>query len=190
MRHGNLFVISGPSGAGKGTLMARLMQAVPDAWLSVSATTRKPREGEQDGVNYYFLTRRKFQNMIKREEFLEWAEYAGNLYGTPLKSVEEHRALGDQVLLEIEVQGAAQVAQKVPGAVLVFIAPPSLEELERRLRNRGTDSEEAIARRLETAKVEMTRQDEYDVVIVNDDLDEAAAQLIAVVNEYAEGIRG
>ena len=165
--------------------MARLVQAVPDTWLSVSATTRKPREGEQEGVNYYFLSKRAFKAKIERGEFLEWAEYAGNFYGTPLASVNEHRALGEQVLLEIEVQGAAQVREKVPDAVLVFIAPPSLEELERRLRNRGTDSEEAIARRLEAAKRELPLQDDYDVVIINDDLDVAANELIDIVNEYA-----
>ena len=190
MRNGNLFVISGPSGAGKGTLVARLLREVPDCWLSVSATTRAPREGEVDGVNYYFVTVERFMELVEADEMLEWAQYSGNLYGTPKRSVLEHAEQGYQVLLEIEVQGAAQIRKAIPESVLVFIEPPSLEELERRLRNRGTDSEEAIQRRLETARVELERKGEYDFILVNDDLDVATEELVAFVNSVAEGKRG
>lgn len=189
MRTGNLFVVSGPSGAGKGTLVARLLKAVPDAWVSVSATTRKPRPGEQDGVSYYFKTRDEFEDLIKNDGLLEWAEYSGNCYGTPLQSVRDHMSAGEQVVLEIEVQGASQVKRRIPEAHLVFIAPPSYEELESRLRGRGTEDEASIKRRLATARKELALKSDYDTCIVNDDVDEAAAQLIAYVNEQAEGNR-
>ena len=168
MRHGNLFVVSGPSGTGKGTLIARLLEEVPDAWLSVSATTRRPRPGEEEGG------------------FLEWAEYSGNCYGTPRASVEREMAAGRQVILEIEVQGALQVREKMPEAHLVFIEPPSLEELERRLRGRGTETDDVVDMRMRTALVELSQKMEYDYRLVNDDLDEATRQLVAYVNEIAE----
>ena len=166
--------------------MARLLREVDDVWVSVSATTRKPREGEVEGKNYFFHSRESFQAMIDAGELLEWAEYAGNYYGTPKAKVLEHMAQGEQVVLEIEVQGAALVKKAIPEAHMVFVDPPSLEELERRLRNRGTDSEEAIEKRLKTAIVELSRKSEYDYVIVNDDLDTAVAELVAYVNEQAE----
>lgn len=186
MRQGNLFVISGPSGAGKGTLVARLIEAVPDARLSISATTRKPREGEVHGVHYYFSTRDEFMELVEQDGFLEWAEFAGNCYGTPRSFVEKSMAEGAQVILEIEVQGAFQVREKMPEAHLVFIEPPSLEVLEERLRGRGTEDEEAIQRRLATARVELSRKMEYDIRLVNDDLERAVDELIAIVNAKAE----
>ena len=190
MRNGNLFVISGPSGAGKGTLVARLMQEVPDAWLSVSATTRAPREGERDGVHYYFVTPDEFLRMAEAGELLEWARFSGNYYGTPQASVHEHMDAGQQVILEIDVQGAFQIREKIPEAHLVFIEPPSFEVLVQRLRNRGTEDEDAVLRRLEAAEVELSRKEEYDIRLVNDDLDVAVGELVAYVNEKAEETRG
>ena len=190
MRHGNLFVISGPSGTGKGTLVARLLQEVPDAWLSVSATTRKPREGEVDGVHYFFLGRDEFMGMADAGKLLEWAEYSGNCYGTPLESVLEQMERGAQVILEIDVQGAFQIREKVPEAHLVFIAPPSLEELERRLRGRGTEDEQTIQARLAAAQMELSLKEEYDMCLVNDDLEQAVSELVAYVDEQAETTRG
>lgn len=190
MRRGNLFVISGPSGAGKGTLVARLVREVPDAWVSVSATTRAPREGEIDGVHYQFTSEEEFQRLIDGDGLLEWACYNGNRYGTPRESVERRMAEGGQVILEIEFQGAFQVREKLPGAHLVFIEPPSMEVLEERLRGRGTETEEVIAERLATARVELSHKMEYDIRLVNDDLDEAVAELVSYVNSHAEETRG
>lgn len=190
MRRGNLFVISGPSGAGKGTLVARLLQEVPDAWLSVSATTRAPRSGEQNGVNYYFMSREEFMQLVSEDGFLEWAEYSGNCYGTPYGSVMDHVREGKQVILEIDVQGAFQVRERIPQAKLIFIEPPSFEELERRLRGRGTEDEETVKRRLEAAKVELSRKEEYDIQLVNDDLEVAVRELASYVDKQAEETRG
>ncbi|WP_165044215.1 guanylate kinase [Adlercreutzia sp. ZJ138] len=190
MRNGNLFVISGPSGAGKGTLVAQLMQRVPDAWLSVSATTRDPRDGEVDGVHYHFLTNERFEELIAQDGFLEWACYSGSYYGTPREPAVRHMEQGVQVILEIDVQGAFQVREKLPEAHLVFIEPPSMEELERRLRGRGTESEESIQKRLRAAELELSRKMEYDIQLVNDKLDVAADYLVAFVNQQAETDRG
>ena len=189
MRTGNLFVISGPSGAGKGTLVARLLDEVPDTWLSISATTRAPRTGEEDGVHYYFSSRSDFEQLAANGELLEWAEYSGNLYGTPRESVENHMAKGEQVILEIDVQGGFQVRERFPEAHLVFIEPPSLEELERRLLNRGTEDAQTVAKRLEAAKAELLRKNEYDFIIVNDDLDAAVQKLVAYINEQADNVK-
>ena len=190
MRHGNLFVVSGPSGTGKGTLIALLLEEVPDAWLSVSATTRRPRPGEEEGVSYYFLTKEEFLSLAEEGGFLEWAEYSGNCYGTPRASVEREMAAGRQVILEIEVQGALQVREKMPAARLVFIEPPSLRVLEERLRGRGTEGDEVIEARMKAAEVELSHKMEYDMRLVNDNLDEATDALVRYVNEQAEKARG
>lgn len=177
-KRGVLFVYSGPSGVGKGTLKDRLLAEFgEEIGFSVSMTTREKRPGETEGRDYVFISRREFEARIANGEFLEYAEYAGNLYGTPRAFVE--RLLGDglNVLLEIEVRGAIQVKQRMPESVSIFVLPPSFEELERRLRGRGTESEETILRRLETARGELDYAGHYDHRIVNGDLDAAYAQL-------------
>lgn len=186
MRHGNLFVISGPSGAGKGTLVARLLDAVDDAWVSVSVTTRSPRPGEIDGIHYFFASDEEFDRLVAEDGLLEWANVHGCRYGTPRKTVEEHIANGEQVILEIDVQGAFQVRESMPGARLIFIEPPSLEVLESRLRGRGTETEDVIEKRMKTALLELSRKMEYDIRLVNDDLDVATSELIAYIDEQAE----
>ncbi|MCP9799805.1 guanylate kinase [Synechococcus sp. RedBA-s] len=178
---GRLTVISGPSGVGKGTLVATLLERHPRLWLSVSATTRAPRPAEVDGSTYRFLDRERFEAQVQADGFLEWAEFAGNLYGTPRAPVEEHLALGQPVLLEIELEGARQVRRSFPAGFQVFIKPPSFEELERRIRGRGTDSEEAIQRRLARAHQELAAEAEFDAVLVNGALDAAVAELEAAL---------
>ncbi|WP_276915452.1 guanylate kinase [Parvibacter caecicola] len=190
MRTGNLFVVSGPSGAGKGTLVARLLEAVPDSWVSVSATTRAPRAGEVGGVSYYFLDRDEFLRRAETDGFLEWAEYAGNCYGTPRSSVEQKIAEGKQVILEIDVQGAFQIKDKIPEAHLVFIEPPSMEVLEARLRGRGTEADDVIEKRMQAARLELSQKMRYDKRLVNDDLDSAVAELVDYVNAQAEKPQG
>ena len=185
MRKGNLFVISGPSGTGKGTLVKRLLERIPDAWVSVSATTRSPRPGEIDGVHYFFLNDKRFDDLIVGNGFLEWADVHGKRYGTLKRTVLEHMRAGQQVILEIDVQGAFQVREIIPEAVLVFIEPPSLEELRRRLVGRGTEDAEAIDRRMKTAELELAHKMEYDKQLVNDDLETATEELVAFVNECA-----
>ncbi len=187
MRKGCLIVVSGPSGAGKGTVCSAFLREHKDVAYSVSATTRAPRDGEEDGVNYYFLAREEFERMIDRGELLEWAEVYGNYYGTPLKKIEERLARGEDILLEIDTQGALNVQKKFPDGVYVFILPPSLEELDRRLRSRGTDSEEAVSRRLAAAAGEIAVAKEYAYVIVNDKVETAVRTLSAIV--AAERVR-
>lgn len=181
-----LTVITGPSGVGKGTLVAELLRRHPAIWLSVSATTRPPRPGEEEGSSYFFLSRERFEQLVQEGGFLEWAEFAGNLYGTPRRPVEEHLAAGRSVLLEIELEGARQVRQTFRAGYQLFIKPPSLEELERRIRGRGTDSEEAIVRRLQRARVELAAEGEFDGVLVNGDLEAAVAELEAALGLAAE----
>ena len=177
MAQARLTVITGPSGVGKGTLVSRLLAKHPSIWLSVSATTRAARPGELDGQSYFFLSREAFEAQVADGGFLEWAEFAGNLYGTPRGPVEQQLAAGRPVLLEIELEGARQVRQSFPAAFQLFIRPPSFAELERRIRGRGTDSEEAIARRLERARVELAAEGEFDAALVNGDLEQALAEL-------------
>ena len=174
---GTLTVITGPSGVGKGTLVQRLLERHPSIWVSVSATTRTPREGEREGESYFFHSRDRFDALVQEGGLLEWAEFAGNCYGTPRAPVEQQLQAGRPVLLEIELEGARQVRRSFPQAVQIFLAPPSFEELERRIRGRGTDSEEAIQRRLMRAREELSAQDEFDAVVVNDDLDQALLKL-------------
>ncbi len=170
--------------------MARLLREVPDTWVSVSITTRAPRAGEVDGVHYFFVEEAEFDRLARTGGLLEWARYSGNGYGTPRASVEEHIAAGDQVILEIEVQGALQVREQMPDAHLVFIEPPSLAVLEERLRGRGTEDEAAIRRRMETAEMELSCKEKYDTSLVNDDFEQALAELVSYVNEQAEGNTG
>ncbi|MFM7285727.1 MAG: guanylate kinase [Cyanobium sp.] len=172
-----LSVITGPSGVGKGTLVSRLLARHPRIWLSVSATTRPPRPGEVEGESYFFLSREHFERQVAAGGFLEWAEFAGNLYGTPREPVERQLAAGRPVLLEIELEGARQVRRSFPAGFQVMLQPPSLEELERRIRGRGTDAEAAIQRRLERAREELAAAAEFDATLVNGDLELAMAEL-------------
>jgi guanylate kinase len=167
----NLIVFTGPSGVGKGTVLKALLARHPELHVSISATTRSPRSGEVDQVHYYFLSRSQFETMVAQGEFLEWAEFAGNLYGTPRQPLLDRMAKGERVILEIELEGARQVRTTAPDALQIFMQPPSIEELEARIRKRGQETEEAIARRLARAKVEMDSAHEFDVQIMNDDFD-------------------
>ena len=178
---GSIIVISAPSGAGKSTLVKRLMAAVPNLAFSVSLTTRAPRAGEKRGRDYFFVSRRRFQRMIARGEFVEWAEVFGHLYGTSKKQLRAAQKRGQDILLDIDVQGHGQVRKKLPEAVSIFVLPPSFRELERRLRHRHSDAPEVIARRLQTARREIARWPEYDYLVVNDHLGAAGRALRAVV---------
>ena len=177
-------MISGPSGAGKGTLVARVREQRQNLGLTVSATTRKPREGEVDGVSYYFLTKEEFMRRVDAGQFVEWAEVHGNCYGTLVSEVEQKLASGSSLILEIDVQGALQVRDRIPDAVLIFIEPPSLEILKERLVGRGTESPETIELRMNNAQHEMELADRYDDIVVNDDLETATAQLMAVFEKH------
>ncbi len=181
---GQLIVLSGPSGVGKSTVIARLLASRPDIYFSVSYTTRDPRPGERDGVNYNFVSRPEFERMIADGELLEYAEYVGNYYGTSLKVIRDKLERGIDVLLDIEVQGAAKVRERCPEAVLVFILPPSSQVLADRLRGRSTDSEEVIALRLERARAECRESLHYDYIVINDDVDHAAQELRAILDAH------
>ncbi len=174
---GKLIVITGPSGVGKGTIVKRLRQRHKNLFLSISATTRQPRQGEIDGQDYYFLTVENFKKMIEKLELLEWAEYADNFYGTPKQPVIDRIEAGETVILEIEVIGAREVSHNFPSACKIFILPPSLSILENRLRGRGNDSETAIVKRLTKAKEEIAVSHEFDYQIVNDDLEIAITEI-------------
>jgi guanylate kinase len=182
-RRGLLVVVAGPSGVGKGTVHGRVRAALDDAVLSVSVTTREPRAGERDGVDYHFVDRPTFETMAEDGDLLEWATYAGNLYGTPRLPVVAAIAEGKVVVLDIEVQGAVQIKERVPDALLVFLLPPSFEELEARLRGRGTEDEATIAQRLEVARREVADADRFDVQVVNDDLDRCVAEVLHHVEQ-------
>jgi guanylate kinase len=173
MRTGRLIVLTGPSGVGKGTLLRSLLKRHSELYLSTSVTTRAPRIGEVDGKDYYFVSRPEFDRMVAANELLEWAEFAGNCYGTPRRPVEQQVAQGNWVVLEIELEGARQIRQTFPEALRIFILPPSMLELELRIRNRGTESEDAIARRLERARAEIDAASEFDIQVINDDLEKA-----------------
>lgn len=181
MVHGILAVISGPSGSGKGTVCRALLERSPSTHLSVSVTTREPRVGEVDGVHYYFVSRERFKEMVAAGEVLEWAEVYGDFYGTPRGPVMGLLDRGRDVLLEIDVQGALQVKERFPEAVLIFLCPPSFEELERRLITRGTDSAEKIKRRLEWARGEMQAAHRYDYVVVNDRVEDAVDKINSIM---------
>lgn len=174
---GTLFVISGSSGVGKGTVIKKFLEKHPDFKLSVSCTTRSPREGEEHGKNYFFLTKEEFKSCIERNEFLEWAEFSGNMYGTQKAYVEKKLAEGKNLILEIDTQGALNVKKIMPDAQLIFILPPSIEELEARLRGRHTETEEAIQKRLNTVKSEMENSKHFDYQVVNDSIDNAVCKL-------------
>ena len=179
-----LFVISGPSGAGKGTLVARVRELRSNLGLTVSATTRAPREGEQDGVSYYFLSREEFMRRVDAGDFVEWAEVHGNCYGTLVSEVESKLKGGSSLILEIDVQGALQVKKRFPDAVLIFIKPPSLDILRQRLVGRGSETPESLELRLADAAEELALADRYDDVVVNDDLETATDELVRVLDKH------
>ena len=174
-----LIIITGPSGVGKGTVVKELLDRNKDIWLSISATTRNPRVGENDGLNYYFISEERFKDMIDKKEFLEWAQFAGNYYGTPLSTVNEKIEKGFIVLLEIE--GAKQIKEKFPESLSIFLLPPSKEELEKRIRNRGTEKEEAIDRRLSRANYEIASSNQFDFVLTNHDVDETVKEVFKII---------
>ena len=176
-----LIILTGPSGVGKGTVVKEILDKDNNIWLSISATTRKPREGERDGENYYFLKEEKFKQMIEQNLFLEWAKFAGNYYGTPLSSVNERIKKGFVVLLEIEVEGAKQIKEKFPNALSIFLLPPDKAELERRIRNRGTEKEEAIKKRLSRANYEISVSNQFDFALTNYNVDETAKKIIKLI---------
>ena len=176
-----LIIITGPSGVGKGTVVKELLDKDNDIWLSVSATTRSPRMGEKDGENYYFISSERFKDMISKKEFLEWAQFAGNFYGTPLSTVSEKIEKGYTVLLEIEVEGAKQIKEKFPEALSIFLLPPSKEELEKRIRNRGTEKEDAINRRLSRANYEIASSDKFDFVLTNHEVSETVKGILKII---------
>lgn len=181
MNKGILFVVSAPAGCGKDTILEQALGRNNNLFYSVSATTRPMREGEVDGVNYFFKTRKEFEDMISNSQLLEYTEYCGNYYGTPKKAVMDMLEQGKDVILKIEIEGAANVKKMFPEATLVFILPPSMNELSRRLHKRGTEDEATIAKRLETAKKELSFAKNYDYTIVNGDLDKAIDDFMAVI---------
>lgn len=182
MKRGLLIIFSGPSGVGKGTVKEVLMRKEElNLHYSVSCTTRKPRAGEIDGVHYYFMTQETFDKMVEEDAFLEYAQFVGNSYGTPKAKVEEMLDQGKNVLLEIEMQGALQVIEKCPDALSIFLLPPSMEELERRIRHRGTETDDVIKQRLDKAKKEINMQDHYQYHVINQNVDDAANEIARII---------
>ncbi len=187
MDRGKLIVVSGPSGAGKSTLIRQALDVVPGLTYSVSATTRAPREGEVDGRDYLFLTREEFEERIREGWFLEWAEYSGNLYGTPEHRIEELLGTGLSVILEIELQGARKVREKRPEAVMIFVQAPSLEETRKRLEGRATEDEKALEARMTTALTEVSAKEEFDYEVINSDRWQAREGIIRIMRDIVEG---
>ena len=183
-----LTVLSGPSGVGKSTVVAHMRKVHPEVWLSVSATTRKPRPGERNGVHYFFVDNEEFDKLIANGELLEWAEFAGNRYGTPRRAVLDRLEAGEPVLLEIDLQGARLVRESMSDAQLVFLAPPSWDELVRRLTGRGTEAPDVIERRLAAAKVELAAESEFDTTLVNTSVEDVARELLTLMLQ-ASGLR-
>ncbi len=181
MKQGRLIVISGTSGTGKGSIIKKVMEQWPAAEFSISMTTRGMREGEEDGVHYYFTTHEVFEETIRQGGFLEWADVFGNYYGTPKAPVDRRLAQGADIILDIDVQGGMNVRKAMPDAVLIFILPPTMKELRRRLENRGTDAQDVIEKRLAKALTEIGTAREYDYVVVNDDLDVAASEVLSII---------
>ena len=181
MQKGLLVVISGASGTGKGTVCKKLLEEIPTLFYSISATTRKPRAGETDGVEYFFVTVEEFKNWIAEEKFLEYAEVYGNFYGTPIHKIEERLLRGEDVLLEIDIQGALNVMKKRPDGVFIFLLPPSLEELSNRIKGRGSESPETFSRRFNAAKNEISTGEKYQYVVVNDTVDAAVEKVKSII---------
>ena len=177
-----LIILTGPSGVGKGTIIKKIIKKDKRFWVSISATTRKPREGEVEGENYYFLSNSQFEEMIDNELLIEWAKFAGNYYGTLLNPVAEKINKGFTVILEIEVDGAEQIRKKFPNALSIFLMPPSKNELEKRIRNRGTENEESIIKRLERASFEIDSAKNFDYIVTNVDLDETIETILKVIS--------
>ena len=177
-----LTIITGPSGVGKGTVVKNILKKDKNIWLSISATTREPRKGEENGRDYYFLTTKNFKEMIENEMFLEWAEFAGNYYGTPINNINEKIKHGNKVILEIEVEGACQVREKFPETISIFLLPPNKQELEKRIRNRGTDNEKSILQRLERADFEMRSSKDFDYVLKNYEIDKTANEILKIIS--------
>ncbi len=177
-----LIVITGPSGVGKGTVVKNILKKDKNIWLSISATTRKPRKGEKHGEDYYFLTIEKFKEMINNEMFLEWAEFAGNYYGTPVNIIKEKIKNGYKVILEIEVEGACQVREKFSDTISIFLLPPNKKELEKRIRSRGTENEKSILQRLERADFEMSSSKDFDYVVKNYVIDKTTDEILKIIS--------
>lgn len=182
-----VLVVSGPSGVGKSTIVNHVLEAAEDFIRSVSVTSRKTREGDEEGIHYFFVSREEFERRRDSGELLEWAEVYGNFYGTPAQFVEGQLKQGNSVLLEIDIQGGETVKEKRPGAVLIFLLPPSFEELERRLRSRKTDDEETIQRRLEIARKELNSHEKYDYLVMNDEVERCVKDVLSII--HAESLR-